>query len=170
MKNTDIIIINHDISYKGNTSKLWSNLYNMAYEDNFDYFVQLGDDIKILDKDWVNSSIKELKKYNDIGVVGFTDMGRKKYNPNDSLFTQTFVSKKHMEIFGFYFPPEIKSWCTDNWIGDIYDIFNLKLYIRQRILNCGGEPRYDIPLNYKEQYIISMNKYKDNIKKYMDNI
>ena len=34
--------------------------------------------------------------------------------------TQSFVSRKHMEIFSVYFPPEIVNWCCDDWINFVY--------------------------------------------------
>ena len=152
--------------FKGNPCGIWNGLFSVAIQDKNDYFVQVGDDIMFLDKEWVNCALTKLKHSGDIGVVGLLDQGRKEYNPRDSLFTQTIVSKKHYDIFGFYFPPEITSWGCDNFIGDIYDKHKLKLPIYQRIYNCGGEPRYEVPLDFKEQYFISMNKYKDKIDLY----
>ena len=83
MKNTSIEILTIDSSNKGNVCFIWNELFKKAYEDNYDYFVQIGSDIYFQDKDWVNSCIDLLKQNNDIGVVGMADMGRKKYNPND---------------------------------------------------------------------------------------
>ena len=85
MKNTSIEFLTIDSSNKGNVCFIWNELFKKAYIDNYDYFVQIGSDIYFQDKDWVNACIDLLKQNDDIGVVGMTDMGRKKYNPNDTL-------------------------------------------------------------------------------------
>jgi len=166
MRNTEIKIVKIEKNLKGFVCKIWNKLYNLAIKDNNDYFFQCGSDIEFLDKDWLVSCIYHLKKNQNIGVVGLTDQGRKNFNENDDLITQSFVSKKHFEIFDFYFPDEIDNWACDNWIGDIYEKHNLKYIIPQRILNMGGTPRYNVPHNYKEQYNIAMIKYKNNIENY----
>tara|TARA_R110002153_G_scaffold268883_2_gene434109 strand:+ start:165 stop:887 length:723 start_codon:yes stop_codon:yes gene_type:complete len=166
MRNTEIKIVNIDKKLKGFVCKIWNKLYDFAIKDNNDYFCQCGSDIEFHDKDWVDASIYQLKNNKNIGVVGLTDQGRKNFNENDDLITQSFVSKKHYEIFNFYFPPEIDNWCIDNWIGDIYEKHNLKYIIPHRILNMGGPPRYNVPQNYKEQYNLAMIKYNKNIENY----
>ena len=169
MKNTSIEFLTIDSSNKGNVCFIWNELFKKAYIDNYDYFVQIGSDIYFQDKDWVNACIDILKQNKDIGVVGMTDQGRKKYNPNDTLLTQSFVSIKHMEIFGFYYPHEFKNWFIDDWISEIYEKSNKKFIIPHRIYNCGGPPRYNV---YGDRTLCDkmLIKYKDNIKKYMDNI
>jgi len=63
--------------------------------------------------------------------------------------------------------PEIKSWKCDDWLGDIYEVHNLKHYLTQRIINCGGKPRYNVDRNFNEQYANSMIKYMNNIQMYL---
>ena len=169
MKNTSIEFLTIDSSHKGNVCHIWNELFKKAYEDDYDYFVQIGSDIDFQDKDWVNACLDILKQNNDIGVVGMTDMGRKKYNPDDTLLTQTFVSRKHMDIFGFYYPHEFKNWYIDDWISEIYEKSEKKSIIPHGIYNCGGPPRYNV---YGDRSLCNnmLIKYKDNIKKYMDNI
>ena len=168
MKNTSIFIKTYDKEYEGNPCAIWSDLYKQAILGYNDYFIQVGDDIMFLDKHWINCGIQKLKDNNDLGVVGLADQGRKNYNPSDSLFTQTMVSKKHNDIFGFYFPPELHNWCSDNFIGDIYANHNLKLPIYQRIINCGGEPRYNVQDKFDHIYHKCMEKYGNKIKLYFD--
>jgi len=168
MKNTKLIIKTFDNKYHGNPCGIWNGLYYQARQDQNDYFVQVGDDIMFLDKHWVNCGIQALKNKNNYGVVGLSDQGRKQYDPNDSLFTQTMVSRKHYEIFGWYFPPEIKNWGCDNWIGDMYAKYDLKQEIYQRIMNCGGEPRYKVRDNWRTIYEDCMKKYGSKIKIYFD--
>ena len=52
----------------------------------------------------------------------------------------------------------------DNYIGDIYEIENLKSIVPQGIENTGGEPRYIIPPDYIEMYDIAIYKYRNKIK------
>ena len=165
MKNTKIKFIYLNNSFKGDPAGIWTYLYKLSYEDN-NYFIQVGSDIYFQDKGWVNDAINELKNHRNLGVVGLQDLGRLQYNPNDKLLTQSIVSKIHMDIFNFYFPPEIKSWCCDDFITDIYEKHNLVYRIKQGFFNMGGEPRYNIPHNYKDQYKISMEKYSNNIFEY----
>lgn len=169
MKNTEIEFLTIDSIHKGNVCHIWNELFKKAYEDNYDYFVQIGSDIYFQDKCWVNACIDLLKQNNDIGVVGMTDMGRKKYDPNDTLLTQSFVSRKHMDIFGFYYPHEFKNWFIDDWISEIYDKFNKKFIIPHRIYNCGGPPRYDI---YGDRSLCDnlLIKYKNNISEYINGV
>jgi len=166
MKNTTIEFVSIDSSHKGNVCHIWNELFINAYKDNYDYFVQIGSDIYFQDKDWVNACIDILKQNNDIGVVGMTDVGRRKSNPNDTLLTQSFVSRKHMEIFGFYYPYEFKNWYIDDWISEIYDLDTKKFIIPHRIYNCGGPPRYNI---YGDRSLCDnmIKKYKNNISKYL---
>ncbi len=50
-----------------------------------------------------------------------------------------------MELFGYYFPPEIINWFCDDWINNVYkelkSFFPLTEYT---CVNKGGEPRYQI--------------------------
>ena len=170
MKNSEVELFpfNH-YKYKGKPCWIWNDLFKEAIKEDFDYYVQCGSDIKFLDKGWVQECIETLQKSNDIGVVGLKDMNRVRFNRKDDLLTQTIVSKKHFDIFGFYFPYMIHSWTCDNWIGDIYRIHNLKYIINHQLDNQGGEPRYEVPSNYREVYKKSMHKYRNYILDYKKN-
>lgn len=165
MKNTNIYIFSFDKSYKGNVGAIWSYLYKEAYSSN-DYFIQLGSDIYFLDRFWIDVAIDKLKENDDIGVVGLCDEGRKQMNSKDILLTQSIVSKKHYEIFGFYFPPELKNWMVDDWLTNIYDKRDLVYRIPHRFFNLGGSERYVIDRNHRKNYELCMNKYKFIISDY----
>ena len=167
MENVEIEFYSFDISFKGNVCAIWTKLYEYALNDNYDYFLNIGDDVLLLDKGWVSSCINQLKKTFNIGVVGLTDVGRKQYNPDDTLITQAFVSRSHYKIFGFFFPHELKSWYCDNFLGDIYEKHNLKFIIPEGIINTGGEPRYEIPQDCKEMYNLAMFKYSNKIPDFL---
>ena len=125
---------------KGWVTKMWNKLFIQAYEDNCDYFYQCGDDINFKSKDWVNDCISILQTNNNIGLTG-------PINNNNRILTQAFVSRKHMEIFGWFFPEEIKNWCCDDWYNMVYSpdyLYPLKNHL---CINEGGNPRYDIDNN-----------------------
>ncbi len=138
IKNIDIQILSTKNIEKGNVVGYWNMLFKKAYEDGNEYFVQSGDDILYHTKDWLNLCIYHLILNIDLGVSTPMDTG----NPN--LMTQSVVSRKHMEIFGYYYPPELKSWFCDNWITDIYK-HSLGVIPRCSLENKGGKPRYTPP-------------------------
>ena len=142
MKNSSLKILYSDNIKKGHVTEMWNKCFHTAYNDGCDYFYQCGDDVQFLTKNWVNIAIKLLKKHNDIGVTGPLDAGR--LNCAKFILTQTFVSRKHMEIINNYFPPEIINWFCDDWITYLY--YKQHIYIMNGyfIQNIGGKPRYDV--------------------------
>ena len=56
---------------------------------------------------------RKLEENNNIGLTG-------PINNNSSILTQAFVSRRHMLIFGWFFPEEIKNWYCDDWYNIIY--------------------------------------------------
>lgn len=102
---------------------IWSVLFTTAELQGDDYYFQLNDDVNFESSGWLTSFVHKLKQNSNIGVIG----------PNDGLWscnllTQAFVHiKTHSSIFnGWFYPPEIKDWYSDNWITDVYKAFNLK--------------------------------------------
>ena len=67
---------------------MWNILFKKAYDDNYDYFYQCGDDIEFNNsKQIFDLSIENLKKKNNIGVSGpYTINGKR------TILTQSFVS------------------------------------------------------------------------------
>ena len=127
MQNTSIQYISANGIQKGWVTHMWNRAFKKAYDDGCDYFFQSGDDIEFHSSGWVSNSIQQLKRHRDIGLTGPLDYGRmhhgsKDTQPGGSRFiqTQSFVSRKHMEIFGFYFPEEIKNWFCDDWMTKVY--------------------------------------------------
>ena len=139
MKNVSLQFISMRGIKKGHLTAMWNRLFHKAYHEGYDYFYQCGDDIQFLNKGWVSKSIKLLRIYHNVGCTG----------PHDKMqhrvHTQSFVSRKHYEIFKFYFPPEIINWFCDDWMTKIY--WEDLLYPLQDkwCLNCGGAPRYTSP-------------------------
>lgn len=138
MKNVEIEFIYMDNIEKGHLTIMWNKLYDKALEEEYDYFYQCGDDIEFKTKDWMSDFIKVLEKSNGIGVVG-------QINNNPKILTQTFVSRKHKELFGYYFPPEIINWFCDDWINEIYKKINhFYPQMNHFVINVGGVPRYNV--------------------------
>jgi len=150
MKNVSIEFVYMKGIKKGWVANMWSHLMMKAYDDNCDYFYQCGDDVEFLEKGWVSECIKVLQEHNDIGLTGPLDKGRLKAGvhsqPGGTRFiqTQAFVSKKHKEIFDFFFPPEIANWYCDDWITHVYYPKYFYIIKDKYIVNKGGQPRYDI--------------------------
>lgn len=148
---------------KGHVTEIWNKLFIEAYRDKMRYFFQCGDDIYFdskLNKGkkmyWLDRCIEILEKNRGIGIASPICF------PNDKILTQTLVSRRHMEIFKFYFPKQIKNWYCDNWINSIYKnhIYVLKDYI---IENRGGKPRY----NYIHQPPENLNNLTKLGRKYL---
>ena len=49
-----------------------------------------------------------------------------------------------MEIFGWFFPKEIKNWCCDDWYNMVYHPKYLYPLGNHFAVNMGGNPRYEI--------------------------
>lgn len=118
----------------------WNVLYRTALEDGNFYFYQLNDDVEILDPGWTGEFVRILEKRKGLGVVAPNDVMW-----NCRLYTQSFVSVTHFEIFGYYFPLEIKDWYSDNWITEIYGSEYSTCCSNSRIKNISqGQTRYSV--------------------------
>jgi hypothetical protein len=123
---------------KGHLTVMWNRLFNKALQDGCDYFFQCGDDIEFKTKGWVNECISKLQAHNNIGLTG-------PFNNNSRLLTQSFVSRKHFDVFGYYFPEEIINWYCDDWINEVYRGLNSFFPLYHHLcLNIGGQPRYNV--------------------------
>jgi hypothetical protein len=138
MQNVSIDFIYMDGIEKGYLTKMWNLLYKKAYSENCDYFFQCGDDIAFRTNGWVNSCIQTILSAKDLGMTG-------PINNNPYILTQTFVSRKHMETFGYYFPEELINWYCDDWLNEVYKERNLCFPLVNHFCeNVGGDPRYNI--------------------------
>ena len=144
---------------KGKLGEIWSILAKKAAENN-NYIYQLGDDIKIIDSGWEDNFINKLTELKNIGVVGPNDVN------NSRLLTQSFVHKKHLEIFTTYYPLEIENWYIDDWITQVYGERSIQL--KNRVKNSGGEPRYKINRN-KTIFHRELYNGRRKLETYLDN-
>jgi len=176
VKNIELKIISSNGISKGHVTQMWNRAFETAYKEDCVYFYQCGDDIEFMDSGWVSNCVEILQNNNEIGVTGPLDWGRemfkRKHNPNQKLLlTQTFVSRKHFEFFGFYYPSEIINWWCDDWITLVYSRLGLLFVITEyRVINRGGKPRYE-PIGAGPRVAemsgicdALVDKYKGNIK------
>jgi len=139
-KNIEFKFVTIENIEKGHVTVMWNKLFDYAYAGGCDYFYQCGDDIQFKTNGWVNDSIRVMIENDNLGITG-------PKNNNNRILTQAFVSRKHMEIFGWFFPAEIKNWCCDDWYNMVYHpkyLFPLNNHLAE---NNGGQPRYDIDNN-----------------------
>jgi hypothetical protein len=123
---------------KGHLTIMWNRLFEEAHKEGHPYFFQCGDDIEFVSKGWIGDCIQKLQENHDIGVTG-------PINNNNRILTQSFVSRKHMDLFGYYFPPSIINWCCDDWINFVYQKLGYFFPLRHHFCkNIGGPPRYNI--------------------------
>ena len=138
MKNTSIEFHYMENVAKGHLTIMWNQLFKTAYSDGCEYFFQCGDDIEFKTNGWINECVRTLQQSNGIGLVG-------PINNNTRILTQGFVSRKHMDLFGYYFPPEIINWFCDDWINGVYrDIQHFYPLKNHLCINVGGQPRYEV--------------------------
>ena len=139
MKNVSLQFISMKGIKKGHLTAMWNRLFHKAYHDGNDYFYQCGDDIQFINKGWVSQSIELLQLFNGYGTTG----------PHDKMqyrvHTQSFVSRRHYELFGFYFPSQITNWFCDDWITKTYWEALLFPLLDKWCMNVGGAPRYVSP-------------------------
>jgi len=96
---------------KGWVVYLWNGVFQYAIENGADYFYQLNDDIKFITPGWAEGMTGALltSRVPNVGATGPQDTN------NAAIFTQSFVSKKHYEIFGVLYPPIFENWYSDDW-------------------------------------------------------
>ena len=156
-KNVEFKFIVFDPSIKkGHVTVMWNIIHKKAYDEGCDYFYQCGDDICFRTYNWINDCIKTLQAHNNIGLTG-------PINNNNRILTQSFVSRCHMDIFGWFFPEEIINWCCDDWYNLVYKSSHFYPLINHFCSNDGGEPRYyiDNKQHFKGRNI---NDFKANIQ------
>lgn len=136
---TNITVSNHCFNdTQHNPVRAWNNLAEIAVNDlNTDYLYQSGDDVELLTPGWATKFTDALKANGNVGVSAPVDQGYY------SLYTQSFVHRKHVEIMGQYYPDDYRSWyCDDHMTGVYKPIYNN--YIEDcKIKNTGGPQRYN---------------------------
>lgn len=115
--------INVVVGKGGSFTKTVNKLADIAYRENNTYFVRINDDTFFLSKNWTTAGIKTLANFvpSNVGVVGPT-CGQ----GNTKILTHDMVHRNHLDIFGYYYPPEFENWWADDWITKVYPRGNSK--------------------------------------------
>lgn len=124
---------------KGHLTKMWNRLCQRAYDDGCDYFYFCGDDIEFTSQGWIQHAIQLLVNHDNLGFTGPTNL-----NGNTLIITQTFVARKHFDIFGYAYPEEIWNWYCDDWVNLVYSPDYLYRMDEYHCYNRGGVERYTI--------------------------
>jgi len=126
----------------------WNKLASIAYNSTdikYDYFFQVGDDIILETPNWSKIFIEKLSLNKDIGVVGPCNLVN--YNQRISagkpyVIENSFVSRKHIDIFNYFFHPSIKNWYCDDWITQIYTPYFSEIQTNILCINSIYDVRY----------------------------
>tara|TARA_R110000824_G_scaffold35290_1_gene110803 strand:+ start:612 stop:1301 length:690 start_codon:yes stop_codon:yes gene_type:complete len=144
---------------KGNVVSIWNHLATISKSD---YLMIIGDDILFpSDRNWLQLFKKMLLKNNNWGWSAG-------YSNNDSIATQFLIHKKHVEHFGWVYPPALMNWYCDDFMFGIYPQSFRGWRKDYRLLNCGGTPRY-IPNNDKNLCNALIKRYQKNLLKQINN-
>ena len=120
----------------GNPCLAWTLLYEKALEcEKNEYFYQLGSDILHLVKGWDEYFIDIMKKHDNDCIVGGVETMQwinRTIQGQSGILENVFTGRKHYERFGWFFPPEVKSWYSDDLITKVYRNVN-KCFIATNI-------------------------------------
>lgn len=132
---------------RGHVCALWSDLARQAWQDQCDYFVLMGDDIELLDENWMSvchHAFGDLASREGIphglGCVAFTD------TTFPGMPTFPVVHRTHMDIFnGQVIPDTFINQDGDPFLFQLYRRWGCSFMMAPRLQNhLGGsfEARY----------------------------
>jgi len=104
-------------------AQAWNQLFEVAVKDGHEYFFQVGDDVILQSRKWTERFIEVLQTHNNKGVVGPchpSNFWARRRNGRDPVIENAFVHKSHYDIFGSFFPANIKNWYCDDWMTQVY--------------------------------------------------
>mgnify|MGYP003627900535 FL=1 len=118
---------------RGNVVSVWNYLASVS---DAEYLFICGDDIKFPnDKNWLTLFIKILKGQNNFGwSAGWSN--------NDQIATQFLIHRKHVDYFGWVYPPSLRNYYCDDFMFNVYPTSCRGWRKDYPLLNCGGTPRY----------------------------
>ena len=134
----------------------WNKLADISFnsEIKHDYFFQIGDDVVLETPGWTSRFISRLKEHNNVGIVGPCHMNNlvgRQQQGKPFVIENAFVSRKHLETFGYLFHPLIKNWYCDDWITRIYDFSFSEIQVNYTCRNAVMDRyRVENPLNISE--------------------
>ena len=111
-------------SCNGNPCQAWNILYEHALKDkNHEYFYQCGSDIVHETPNWDTYLINQLNKMDNKGIAGGVDFPlwfERVIRDQNGILENVMVTRDHYNKFGWFFPPEVKTWFSDDMITRIY--------------------------------------------------
>lgn len=122
----------------------WNMIFAFALKQEvkvkFDYFYQVNDDLTLNSSGWISKFTSTLDENGGIGVVGPCDS----FNGfSCSLLTQSFVTRRHFEIFsGLLYPLAFKDWKSDRWLSFVYKGSETLCWDSVKATNGGKGTRY----------------------------
>jgi hypothetical protein len=155
----------------GNPCLGWTLLLEKAYNDGCEYFYQVGSDILHQVNNWDDYFIKIMKKNNNDAIAGGVDQRywcERAIRDQSPILENVFFCRKHYERFGFLFPPEVKSWFSDDLLTKIYrnvdKVFvcpNIKFNNCNRVGDTNSKSRYVPPQHEQisKNWFIHANEY-----------
>ncbi len=164
----------------GNPCLAWTLLCEQAFIDGNDYFYQCGSDIIHGVLNFDDYFINQMKKFDNDAIVGGVDPNfwmERVIRDQNGILENVFTGRKHWERFGWFFPPEVKTWFSDDMITKIYMnvgrcliATNIKYRNENRVGGHNDKSRYVPPENQpiaKEWKQIA-NKYTlEYLKEYL---
>ena len=90
-------------------------LIDDAYREGCDYMYQYSDDTLMIDDGWATALVDCLQANDGLGAGGMVDLA------NKGTVTLSMAGRKHIEIFGSYWPITYTNWFSDDWVQHIYE-------------------------------------------------
>ena len=128
MGETHITLKLLQVPYSGKPATAQNDAMMAAYHDNMTYFYRVNDDTTFVTGDWARIFIKQL---NNLSPFGLGVVGPSHHGDRANILTYDFVHRTHIDVHGFYYPPELTDWYADGWITCKY---LLKIYQNSEFL------------------------------------
>ena len=142
----------------GNPCKAWNILLDKAFKVKENkYFYQCGSDIIHTVRGWDDYFVNLMKRNNDDIICGGVDMNfwcERVIRDQSGILENVFFGRSLYERLGFLFPPEVKTWFSDDVITKIYRNVdrcyicpNIKYINSNRVGGSNEKSRYVPPEN-----------------------
>ena len=94
-------------THKGKPAWAQNDAMMEAYIEGMDYGYRINDDTHFITPGWTEAFITTLSSFDppNVGVVGPNHKGG-----NSAILTYDFISKLHIEIFGYHYPKIFTDW------------------------------------------------------------
>lgn len=140
----------------------WNEVTKRAYDEGVEYIFRTNDDVQLRSKGWITMAVAKLRNLHNVGVVGPLTL-----KGNTNILTLDFTHRTHIDIFGTYYPPEMKNWYVDNFITFVY---NNRLVVLKEwdALHLVKPTRYSIFTPKREIYESRMVEGRKLINDYLN--